>query len=84
MSPLEQQCVSILQAATQATHGIVVHTNDPARARATLYRVRKLVGDSEFNHLMIRVSPDDTEHELWIIRNSSTMLDLKATEITNA
>lgn len=84
MTALELQCAAILKAASEAEVGIVVHTNDPAKARATLYATRKLFGDSEFKNLTIRVSPDDTEHELWIIRNSSHMLDLKATELIDA
>lgn len=81
MNSLEMQCVTILQAAASAEYGIVLKTNDPAKARATLYRVRKDLGDTELAKLMIRVSPDDSEGELWIIRNASHMLDLKATEI---
>lgn len=82
MTPIEHQCASILSAAASAEFGLVLRTNDPARARALLYKVRKDIGDSEWNKLMIRISPDDSEHELWIIRNGATpLLDLKATEL---
>jgi hypothetical protein len=60
----------ILNAALTSALGIVVRTNDAAKARATLYRVRKLLGDVELGQLQIRVSPDDSEHELWIIRKT--------------
>lgn len=85
MDPAElHQCAAIFRSAADASTGIVVRTDDAARARVMLYEARKLLGDVEFNQLMIRVSPDDTEHELWIIRNAAQLLDLKATEILDA
>lgn len=81
MNMLELQCERILRAACESEYGIVVKTNDPYKARALFYHVRKISGDSEFEHLTIRVSPDDSERELWIIRNSSRMIDLKATDL---
>lgn len=77
-------CAAIFRAAADATTGLVLRTNDAARARLMLYEARRTLGDAEFNQLMIRVSPDDTEHELWLIRNAAVMLDLKATEILDA
>jgi hypothetical protein len=40
-----------------------------------------MIGDVDLSSLMIRVSPDDTEGEIWILRNAAHVLDLKATEI---
>ena len=84
MTVLELQCLAIWKAALSSTVGIRVGTNDPTRARALMYKVRSTAGDVELNPLMIRVSPDDSEGELWILRNSVHVLDLKATEINDA
>lgn len=81
MTDLELQCVAILRAALDEEYGIAVHTNDPFRARATLYRVRQLTADTEFAHLTIRVSPDNTENEIWIVRNTSRLIDLPSTNL---
>lgn len=70
MTNLELQCATILREARSATHGVVVLTNDPAKARATFYRVRKMLGDVDLAEIQIRVSPNDTEHELWLINRS--------------
>jgi hypothetical protein len=67
---LETQCAHILNTAKDATFGIIVKTNNPTKARAAFYRTRKLLGDVELDPLHIRVSPDDSEGELWIIRRS--------------
>jgi hypothetical protein len=78
MNMLETQCAMILQSFLSSTCGQVLRTNDPIKARATLYRVRKLLGDSELASLHIRVSPDDSEHELWLVKRSA-MPDLSLT-----
>jgi hypothetical protein len=78
MNALELQCLAILQTAATSEVGIVVRTNDAARARLILYKVRKDVGDVELSSIAIRVSPDDSEHELWLLRNASHLLDIKA------
>lgn len=69
-SPQDIQCHTILRAATSAELGLVLRTNDPYRARASLYKARKDIGDIELAALQIRTSPDDPEHELWIIKRS--------------
>ena len=68
MTPQEQQCISILNSAATSTYGIVVKTSNAMKTRAALYRARIIIGDSEMKKLQIRVSPDDSEHEVWIIR----------------
>lgn len=68
MTPLEIQCHTILLAASTAEFGLVVKTNDPYRARASLYGFRTKLGDPELATLQIRVSPNDSEQEIWIIR----------------
>ena len=70
LSATEVQCAIILAEAASATFGLVVKTNDPYKARAMLYRVRKEVGDVEWQGLHIRVSPDNSEGAIWIIRRS--------------
>ena len=68
MTPTETQCAMILDAAKASAYGLVIGTSNAAKARASLYRVRNMLGDTELRELQIRVSPDDSEHELWIIR----------------
>jgi hypothetical protein len=77
-SSLDMQCRAILYAAASAEIGIVVRTNDPVRARLALYKVRRELGDTELAKLQIRVSPTDSEHEIWIIRNASVTVSLDA------
>lgn len=67
-TPLEQQCSTILYAASSSTFGLVLKTDDPMEARASLYHTRQLIGDPILASLQIRVSPDDSEHEIWLIR----------------
>jgi hypothetical protein len=81
MTVLELQCLAIWKEALGASVGLRVGTNDPTRARAQMYKVRTMIGDVDLSSLMIRVSPDDTEGEIWILRNAAHVLDLKATEI---
>ena len=78
MTPVELQCIEIMRSALTATYGLVVFTNDAAKARATFYRARQLLGDREFSTLQIRVSPDDSEHELWLLRTQGATLNLGA------
>lgn len=67
-SVLELQCHAVLSAAASSELGIVIQTQSPQKARNSLYTFRKSFGDPTFNDLHIRVSPNDSEHELWIIR----------------
>lgn len=76
MTSLELHCIALWRLAADAATGLIIATNDPARARITMYNARKLCGDSDFDNLMIRVSPDDSEHQIWIIHNASQLLDL--------
>jgi hypothetical protein len=67
----EVQCLTVLYGAATAELGLVVRTNDPVKARAALYHARNAVGDAELKDLTIRVSPDDTEGAIWIIRKKN-------------
>ena len=68
---------AILYEALSAEFGLVLRTNDPTKARATLYTARRELGDTELAPLMIRVSPNDSEHEIWLIRKDRIpLLDL--------
>lgn len=68
MTPENMQCLAVLTAAASSTVGIVVTTNNPTKARQTLYRFRKELCDPTFDDLQLRVSPDDSEHQLWVLR----------------
>jgi hypothetical protein len=67
-SQLEQQCLIILTAAASAAVGIVVGTNNPTKARAAIYKMRRDFANPEFDNIHIRVSPDNSEGELWLIQ----------------
>lgn len=71
-SPLEIQAAAVLYAAIETPNGIVVRTDNVYRARAVLYRFRKELGDLTLAELQVRISPDDPEHELWLIRRGGT------------
>lgn len=78
LSSLDLQCTMLLQTAATAAIGLVIQTNDPIRARATLYRVRKALGDPTLTSLQIRISPDDAAHEIWLLRRDQVpQFDLK-------
>jgi hypothetical protein len=71
LTPLETQCATILAEALTSTYGLVLRTSNPVRARAALYQTRKKLGDAALDALQVRVSPDDAECEIWLIRRSS-------------
>jgi hypothetical protein len=73
LSPLENQCYTILTEACSSTYGLVLRTNDPNKARQTIYRARSLFNDPDFDKLQVRASPDDPQHELWLIRREPTV-----------
>jgi len=54
--------------ALQSKHGIVLRTNNIARARAYLYRLRVELADESLSILSFREGPNG---ELWIVRNSA-------------
>ena len=74
MNALDMQCLTVLQAAAAAEIGLCVKTNDPYKARASLYRFRKSLGDATLATLQIRVSPNDSEGEIWILRNPNAVV----------
>lgn len=67
---LDINCHMVLMAASTAELGIVLTTNDPPKARACLYKFRRDFGDPTFADLHIRVSPNNAEGELWILRHA--------------
>jgi hypothetical protein len=58
----------LLYAAKQSKCGIVVTTDDPARLRQLLYRVRKDVADPDLDELSFVESPSNPTEHLWIVR----------------
>lgn len=64
-------------AAQASENGIAVRCSDPPVARLLLYRVRKLLGDSELAGFTIAASPDNPEGELWIVKNAANKLHLR-------
>lgn len=70
LAPQDLQCSTILYVANEAELGIAVKTNDPYRARASLYKTRKLLADPTLASLQIRVSPDNPNGEIWIFKPS--------------
>lgn len=70
-SQLDLQCTTILYAASSAELGLVIKTNDPYKARQSFYKVRQTLGDADLAGLQIRVSPNDPEHEIWLLRRAA-------------
>jgi hypothetical protein len=69
----ETHCLTVLYAGASAAIGLVLRTDDPAKARAALYHARNMLNDPELASLTIRVSPDDSEHELWLLSNRNAV-----------
>lgn len=67
-SPLQIAASKVLYAAVAAEVGIVVRTESALRAKAILYRFRQEIGDPILSSIQIRLSPDDPDHELWLIK----------------
>lgn len=70
LSDMDALCFAILEQAAVSPFGVVIKTNSPIRARAAIYEVRKITGDSRFTELQIRVSPDDAEGEIWLLHSA--------------
>lgn len=79
-----RQILTIFRTACDSQYGVIVRTDNAALARVVFYDVRKEIGDVEFNQLVIRVSPDDTEHELWLIKNAASLLNLNSRSMLDA
>jgi len=69
------QYLAILQAAVTSAFGLRLRVSNPVRARQALYRFRKEFGDPSFEDLMLKVSPDDPEGELWLLNKPTITLD---------
>lgn len=69
-SALEMQALTVLEAAAALPLGLVLRTNDSYRARQILYRFRR--DNAALRCIQIRLSPNDPDHELWLIRQEAT------------
>ena len=75
---LELTAYNALRAAAEAEVGVVIRAEQPPssermiavalRAKQVLYRFRKEFGEARFLALQIRLSPDDPDNELWLIK----------------
>jgi len=70
LNAFAELALHVLYSAIESPHGIIVRTNDTMRARQLLYKFRKDLNDPNLNLLKIRLSPHDTDHELWIIKST--------------
>jgi hypothetical protein len=57
---------SLLQAAIMSRHGVVVAVSDAPSAKQQLYKER--AKDPSLLGLQLRTSPDDPDHEIWIVK----------------
>jgi hypothetical protein len=64
---------TILQQAASAEYGIAIRTSDPYRARTELYNARKELNDPTLTGLQIRVSPDNPNGEIWLLRSTNSV-----------
>jgi len=81
---IEIAALTILDACIASQHGIIVKiekresddVNTPAlRAKQILYRFRKENGNPEYLNIQIRLSPDDPDTELWLLKTPETLPD---------
>ena len=80
-SLLDIQCSAIFAAACSADIGIVVRTDAPLRARQALYKFRQAVADPAYADIHIRVSPNDPEGEIWIMRRQAVQPTLSSVDL---
>lgn len=73
MTLLRDSVLNILNEAISRETGIVVRVESPGgmvtpvlRAKQVLYRFKS--ENTDFKNLQIRISPDDPDHELWLIK----------------
>lgn len=62
--------VSLLFRARQSKFGLKVATDDASGLKAKLYSVRRLqrdLGNTTFDTLSLRTSPNSPDRELWIV-----------------
>jgi len=64
----EEAAQRVLYAALAAEVGLVVKVESTLRAKAVLYALRKRLGDPALDVLQVRLSPDDPDHELWLVK----------------
>jgi hypothetical protein len=78
---LELAARDILEAAASSATGIRCRILTPVgidsvtptlRAKQVLYRFRRELGDPRYAQIQIRLSPDDPDNELWLIRTGDT------------
>ena len=83
---LELASLAILNACVASDHGIIIKietrgetdVNTPAlRAKQTLYRFRKESGNPEYKNIQIRLSPDNPDTELWLLKQPDETPDQK-------
>lgn len=83
---IEIAALTILDACVQSEHGIIVKVerretedvNTPAlRAKNILYRFRKDNGNPDYLNIQIRLSPDDPDTELWLLKTPESLPDQK-------
>ena len=66
-TPLRLTCDAIFRAALSSRLGYIVHTNNAFRCRKILYSYRDEIRDPSFAQIQIKISPDDTEYDLWLL-----------------
>ena len=68
MTPAVADALALLYRALQAPIGIAVRSNDPARAKALLYRARSEANDPQLSRLTFRISPLAVGSEIFLLR----------------
>lgn len=71
MTLLRSQCELILNQALESKVGIVCRILpgfNVTKEEAKLYRFRKELGNPELLNLIIKLSPENPDNEIWILR----------------
>ena len=68
LSAIAPVCDDLFTRAVESVSGIIVATNSTERAQSMLTRYRKELGNPDYAKIGIRLSPDDPDRELWLIK----------------
>lgn len=68
VTALEKAIASALYQTVGQEIGLVARTNDTARLRPLIYRVRQTIADPLLDQVQIRTSPTNPSTDFWFIR----------------
>jgi len=81
-SYLDINCAAAFEAARNNNQvpdqiGFKIRTNSTFRARTKLYKWRAENSGGEYTNIQLKLSPDDPEHEIWLINLPKSTIEAK-------